>query len=93
MFSIMPADGDAQPHGQHEGEHDQAHQHVDGVKAGEQEVGAGPHVAAGDHDRQPSQGYSSLRPCGAASPGGRGVLDVLRAAVSAALMPARRQAA
>ena len=27
-------------------------QHVDGVKAGQQKVGAGPHVAAGNDDRQ-----------------------------------------
>ena len=37
---------------QHQRERDQADQHVNGVKAGHQEVGAGPHVAAGNDHRQ-----------------------------------------
>ena len=43
-------------------EADQADEHVDGVEAGDQEIGAGPHVAAGNHDRQlRARGAASLR--------------------------------
>src|SRR3982751_6222914 len=42
----------AQIHRQDKGKGNQPDQHVDGMKAGHQEVSAGPHVAAGDLHRQ-----------------------------------------